>query len=149
MAWPHPGQGKPKANAGAAVIAGFLGLVIAGMFVWFAVWNLDFVDTIGVWRSTERINVIFGFATAAFMVTASVFTVARTITGAWVLCVMSVVEALMVVVVSPLLLNVDFDAHMEFVFGFHRANGVAMAIAAAAKSYGRPFTLQPHAGQPR
>ncbi|WP_243727214.1 hypothetical protein [Actinocrispum wychmicini] len=148
---------RPRANAAAAATAGILALITAGMLVWFALYNVDIAGQPDVgWSSLEVQNVLGGVIGAVLLVVAAGFTFARKIPGAWTLCVVCVLFTV-VDFVSPLLRGADFDAHVKFLFGFARSNGVAIglsiifgvltaimaAVAGSTKSYG-PTTATPY-----
>ncbi|WP_425425956.1 serine/threonine-protein kinase [Amycolatopsis xylanica] len=143
---------RPKVNATAAAIAGSLGLATAGTQFWFAIASIEISGPLDEWSSLAWVNVLGGLIAALCLLAAAAFTFARTVAGAWSLCALC---ALFVaaVFVSPLARGADFGAQLDFVFGFHKANGVAAgltvvsgflaaisaAIAASVQSHLRHF----------
>ncbi|WP_433178534.1 serine/threonine-protein kinase [Actinoallomurus sp. CA-150999] len=152
---PHPHM--PRANAEAAVIAGILALLTAGILVWFALYNVVYANgPTGRWSSLMLENVFGGVIGAGSLLVAAGFTVARRISGAWTLCALCGLYVVAILVAQPLLGSTTFGAQLTWVFGFHKSNGVAMglavifgvltaimaAIAGGVKSYG-PTTATP------
>ncbi|GAB3971339.1 hypothetical protein GCM10029978_115980 [Actinoallomurus acanthiterrae] len=156
---PHPGMPppRPRENVAAAVIAGILALLTAGMLVWSALYNVVYANgPTGRWSSLVLENVLTGVIGAGSLLVAAGFTLARRISGAWTLCALCVLYVVAILVAQPLLGSTTFGAQLRWVFGFHKSNGVAMgltiifgvltaitaAIAASVKSYG-PTTATP------
>ncbi|MFD8500205.1 hypothetical protein [Amycolatopsis sp. NPDC059657] len=97
-------------------------------------------------------NVLGGFIAALCLLVTAAFTFARAIWGAWALCALCVLFVA-AVFASPLVRGADFGAQLDFVFGFHKANGIAAgltavgglltaisaAIAASVRSHPRHF----------
>lgn len=148
---------RPRANAAAAVIAGILALLTAGMLVWFELQNVVYATgPTGRWSSLGLENVITAVISAGALLVAAGFTFARRISGAWTLCALCVLYVVAILVAQPLLGTTTFGAQLKWVFGFHKSNGVAMglaiifgvltaimaAIAGSVKSYG-PTTAPP------
>jgi hypothetical protein len=148
---------RPRANIAAAVIAGILALLTAGMFVLFALYNVVYPNgPTGRWSSLRLENVFGGVIAAGLLLVAAGFTVARRISGAWTLCGLCLLYVVVTIFVSPLLNGTAFSAQLNFVFGFHKINGIALAlaiifgvltaimaaIAGSMKSYG-PTTVTP------
>ena len=129
--YPHPQAVRLRANAGASVLAGLLAVLTAGLLVWFAVANVQEHDYPAPWPSVVRINVIGGFGAAGVLALAAMFTFARTVAGAWTLGVASLFFATMIII-TPLLRNQDVSAHFDWVFGFHKATGVAIGLVVIA-----------------
>lgn len=132
---PQPGYPLPfgaplrrRANAVASVLAGLLALLTAGLLVWFAVANIPANNTPEPWPSVVRMNVIGGFVAAAWLLIAALLTFARTVPGAWTLSATSLFFAIMITVLSPLLRGQSVGAQLDFVFGFHKATGVAIGL---------------------
>jgi len=157
FAWrPSPGMPppRPRANAAAAVIAGILALLAAGMLVWFALYNV--VQAGGHWSSVVLVNVVGGVIGAGFLSLAAGFTFARRISGAWTLCALSGLYVVATIFLAPLLWGTGLDAQLKFVFGFEQGDDVAAglaiifsaltaimaAVAGIVKSYG-PTTFTP------
>lgn len=122
--WPEQ-PGKPRTNAVAAAVAGLLALVTAGLQIWFAVANIEAFDT--PWPSVVTVNVYGGFASAGVLLLAATITFTRSATGAWILAGLCLFFVIMIVI-SPLLRGESLSAHMTFVFGFHKATGVATGL---------------------
>lgn len=116
-----------RANPGASVLAGLLALLTAGLLIWFAVANMREHDYPAPWPSVVRTNVIGGFGAAGVLVIAAVFTFARTLVGASTLGVASLFFVTMIIV-TPLLRGQDVSAHLDWVYGFHKATGVAIGL---------------------
>lgn len=161
--WPSPlaAPPRPRANAAAAVIAGILALLIAGMLVWFALYNVGYATGgTGRWSSLVLQNVLGGVVGAGLLLVAAGFTFARRISGAWTLCALCVLYVVAPLVVAPLLHGTPFGAQLKWIFGFDRSDGVAIAlavifgvltaiiaaIAGSVKSYGPSTTMPPRHG---
>lgn len=129
--YPYPQPVRLRANPGASVLAGLLALLTAGLFVWFAVANIEEHDYPEPWPSVVRINVIGGFCAAGVLAIAAMFTFARTLAGAWTLGVVSLFFATMIVI-TPLLRDQDVSAHLDWAFGFHKPTGVAIGLTVIA-----------------
>ncbi|MBO2447915.1 serine/threonine protein kinase [Actinomadura barringtoniae] len=149
---------RPGAYGAAAVIAGILALLTAGMLVWFALYNVVYASGAGGrWSSLVVENVLGGFISAGVLLVAAGFTVARSIPGAWTLCALCVFYAVATIFLGPLQGSTTLGAQLTFVFGFGKSNGIAVglsiifgvltaimaAIAGSVKSYG-PTTATPH-----
>ncbi|AUI60849.1 hypothetical protein [Amycolatopsis sp. BJA-103] len=121
---------KPRANAAAAMIAGSLALLTAGMLVWFVLYNVVHANgATGQWSGVEMQNVAFGvISTGALVVTAG-FTFARRISGAWTLFGLCALFAVAMLIAAPLLWGTPLDAQLKWIFGFDKSNGVAIALA--------------------
>lgn len=123
--YPYPQPVRPRANPGASVLAGLLALLTACLLVWFAVANIEaFVKP---WPSVVTVNVIGGFCAAGLLAIIAVFTFARTIAGAWTLIVTNVFFVV-INIVAPLLRSQSLGAHLDWMFGFHKATGVAIGL---------------------
>jgi len=108
-----------------------LALLTAGLLIWFAVANMQEHDYPEPWPSVVRINVIGGFGAAGVLVIAAMFTFARTLVGAWTLGIASLFFVTMIIV-APLLRGQDVSAHLDWVFGFGKATGVAIGLTVIA-----------------
>ncbi|MEU8801875.1 serine/threonine-protein kinase [Spirillospora sp. NPDC048819] len=129
---PHPDMPPPapRANAAAAVIAGVLALLAAGMIVWFALYNLVYAfGPTGRWSSIVLVNVLGGLIGAVLLVVAAGFTFARRIFGAWTLCALCGLYVVASIFVGPLLWETAFITQLKFLFGADGGDGVAMALA--------------------
>ncbi|CAM3371671.1 hypothetical protein [Stackebrandtia soli] len=141
---------RPRANAAAAVIASILALLTVGMFVWFALYNV--VHATGPTDLGSNLlleNVLGGAIGAGALLVAAGFTFTRRVAGAWTLCALCVVYVVATTFMAPLLRGTAVDAQLKWIFGFDKANGVAVglamilsvltatvaAIAASVKSY--------------
>ncbi|MFI9560961.1 hypothetical protein [Nonomuraea endophytica] len=147
---------RPRANAAAAVIAGILALITAGMLVWFALNDALYGIRHDDWSSLVLQNVIAGVIGAGLLLVAAGFTFARRIPGAWTLCALCGLFVVANLVLAPLLNGTPFGAQFKFLFGFDKVNGTAAglatifsaltaimaAIAGSVKSYG-PATAAP------
>ncbi|MFK0250123.1 hypothetical protein ACIQUM_35940 [Amycolatopsis azurea] len=121
---------KPRANAGAAITAGFLGLLTAAMIVWFALYNVVYaLDPDGGWSGSVAQNVVGGIVTAGLLTVAAGFTFARRIPGAWTLFGLCLFYVLAVFVATPLVWGTPFGTQLKWIFGFEKSNGVATALA--------------------
>lgn len=129
--YPAPGQGAPprrRANAAASVIAGMLGVITAAVVIWFAFWNIDGNGPTEQWTDQAWVNVLAGFIGGVWFLVASGFTFARRLGGVWSLFVMALVF-MVLEFLTPLLWGTDFGTHMDFLFGFHKTNGVIAGLA--------------------
>jgi hypothetical protein len=144
---------RPRANTPAAVLAGILAALTAGMLAWFALYNVVYGSgPTGRWSSVVLVNVLGGIIGAGLLLVAAGFTVARRISGAWTLCALCALYVVASIFVAPLLWGTAFSAQLKFVFGFEGGDGVAVAlmvifsvltaIASSVKSYG-PTTFTP------
>ncbi len=120
---------KPRANAAAAVIAGSLALLTAGMLVWFVLYNVVHANGVGQWSGVEMQNVVFGVISTGSLVIAAGFTFARRIPGAWTLFGLCALFAVAMLFAAPLLWGTPFNAQLKWIFGFDKGNGVAIALA--------------------
>lgn len=147
-----PGQAaraKPRANAVAAVIAGVLALLAAGMLVWFSLYNVVAAETNGNLSGITVQNMLSSVITAVVLVVAAGFTFARRIPGAWTLFGLCVFYVVAVFVGTPLVWGTPFGAQVKWLFSFDDSDSTAMAltiflavltaimsaIAASVKSY--------------
>ncbi|MFI5981465.1 protein kinase [Streptomyces sp. NPDC051555] len=135
-AWP-PGaaaampQRQPTArrpSSVAAVAAGLLALVSAGLLVAFALLNSEQAGADAPWTGVTRMNVIGGLVSAALLVWLGVSMLTRTAAPARTLAVVCGLMAVTTLVVQPLL-GVAFSAQLDFVFGFHKPTGVMIGLA--------------------
>ncbi|MEU5884972.1 serine/threonine-protein kinase [Spirillospora sp. NPDC047279] len=128
---PRPGMppSRPRANAAAAVIAGALALLTAGMLVWFALYNVVYAGgPTGRWSSVAVVNVVGGVIGAGLLVAAAGFTFARRISGAWTLCGLCALYVVATIFLAPLLWGTALGTQLTFVFGFDGGDGVAVAL---------------------
>ncbi|WP_181774949.1 hypothetical protein [Amycolatopsis pittospori] len=121
---------RPKAHAAASPIAGVFALLAAGTNVWFALYNVEVANSAERWYGLDWVNVVGGFASALLLLVTAGFTFARKVGGALTLCVLSAFFAV-AIFVSPLMRGADVGAHLAFVFGFEKANGIAILLTAA------------------
>ncbi|WP_037303565.1 hypothetical protein [Amycolatopsis orientalis] len=120
---------KPRANTAAAVTAGILALLITGVLVWFVLYNVVYASKPeGGWSGQVVQNVFGGVIAAVAMTVAAGFTFARRIPGAWTLCGFCVFSLVAILVVTPVVWGTPFNTHLEWIFGFHKSNGVAIAL---------------------
>ncbi|MEV5830195.1 serine/threonine-protein kinase [Spirillospora sp. NPDC052242] len=150
---PHPDMppSKPRANAAAAMTAGILAVLTAGMLVWFALYNVFYVGVpTGHWSGVVLVNAFGGVIGAGALLVPAGFTFARRIAGAWTLCALCALYVTATIFLAPLLWGTSLSAQLKFVFGFEGGDGVAVAlaiifsvltaitaaIAGTAKSYG-------------
>ncbi|KZB86549.1 hypothetical protein [Amycolatopsis regifaucium] len=117
-----------RANPVASILAGLLALLTAGLLVWFAVANILVNNFPEPWPSGVWINVVGGFCSAGLLVVLAVFTFLRTVAGAWTLGAINVFFVIMNLVFSPLAHGVSFGSQLDFVFGFHKATGIAVGL---------------------
>ena len=129
--YPYPQPVRLRANAGASVLAGLLAFLTAGLLVWFALANMQEHDYPAPWPSVVRTNVIGGFCAAGVLILAAVCTVARTVAGAWLLGVTTLFFVTMIII-TPVLRGQDVSAHLDWVFGFHKATGAAIGLTTIA-----------------
>lgn len=141
---------KSRANTVAAVIAGVLALLAAGMLVWFALYNVVVaVEADGRLSGITVQNMASGVISAVVLVVAAGFTFARRIPGAWTLFGLCVFYVVAVFVGTPLVWGTPFGAQVKWLFSFDDSDSTAMAltiilavltaitaaIAASVKSY--------------
>ncbi|OXM51706.1 hypothetical protein [Amycolatopsis alba] len=126
---PYGRPPKPRANAGAAVVAGSLALLTVGMVVWFTLYNVVYAT-----ESADHVsgpvaqNLIGGVVGAGALAVAAGFTFARRIAGAWTLSALCALYVLAIFVAAPLLWGTPFSVHLGWIFGFDKSNGVAVAL---------------------
>lgn len=121
---------RPRAHATAAMIAGILALLTAGMLVWFVLYNVHHANgPTGRWDSVTVLNVFGGLIGAGVLLVAAWFTFARRLSGAWTLCALCGVYSVAPFFAAPLLLGTDFGAQAKFVLGFDKSNGVAIGLS--------------------
>lgn len=136
-AWPPSAglgvpQGEPRTRPPAVVVAGLLALVTAGLLMSFAVINIANARGGTPWTDAMRMNVIGGFGSGALLVLLGVLMFTRAAAVARTLAVVCVSFAVLILVLQPLLgvsFSVSFSEQFDFVFGFHKANGVALGLA--------------------
>ncbi|MGY0231519.1 hypothetical protein [Longispora urticae] len=127
---PSAARPRPRANAAAAVVAGVLALLTAGLFVCFALYNVVYaIGPTGAWTSVVVVNVVGGVIGAAMLAVPAGFTFARRIAGAWTLFALCSVYVVAVFVTAPLLWGTPISTQIRFVFGFEKINGVAVGLA--------------------
>lgn len=126
-----PGESPPKAtaHAAAAVIACILAMLTAGMFVWFAFYNVVFAEMTDDFSSLMLVNVLGGAVGAGSLLVAAGFTFTRRIAGAWTLCGLCLLYVVAVFFTAPLLWGTPFSDQLEWIFGFNKSNGVAIALS--------------------
>lgn len=149
---------KPRAHAAAAAIASVLALLIAGMLVWFALYNVVYAyQQVGHLTSMMVVNVLGGAIGAGALLVAAGFTFTRRIPGAWTLCALCALYVVANFVASPLLWGVPFGDQLKWIFSFDDSDSGAVAlstifsvlaaitaaIAASAKSYAPTTTTPP------
>ncbi|MEY9939202.1 serine/threonine-protein kinase [Streptacidiphilus sp. MAP5-3] len=151
---PRAAQPKPRAHPVAAMIAGVLALLTAGMLAWFGLFNVLYAGHVD---SLVFENSLGGFVSAGLLLVPAGFTFNRRIPGAWTLCALCVLYVVVTLFVSPLQFGTSIGAQLNFVLGFHRSNGVVLglavifgvltaiiaAIAGSVKSYGPTTARQP------
>jgi len=127
-----PGQvapPKPRANAVAAMIAGVLAVLTAGMLVWFALYNVRYANEPGSrWTGLMAQNAVFGLLSAGSLVVAAGFTFARRIPGAWTLFALCVFSVVAVFVGTPLLSATPLSAQLRWLFSFDDSDSTAIAL---------------------
>ncbi|GLZ78446.1 hypothetical protein Afil01_32530 [Actinorhabdospora filicis] len=141
--------GRARANAAAALTAGVLALITAGLLVWFVVINIGYgTSPEGGWSALTVQNVFSGVLGAGALLVTGGLTFARRVPGAWALaglCALYVVATF----AAPLLRGTPLRDQITWIFGFDKSNGVAVgltmifgiltatfaAIAAGAKTY--------------
>lgn len=124
----HDRPGRPRANAAAAVIASVLALLTVGMYLVFALWNVVYA-TGPTGRALLVENVLGGAVGAGALLVAAGFTFARRIAGAWTLCGLCALYVVTGVFVAPLLRGTPLPVQLDWIFGFHKINGVAIGLA--------------------
>ncbi|MDH6142796.1 putative Ser/Thr protein kinase [Kitasatospora sp. GP30] len=110
------------ADAFAAALAGCTAIAL----VWFVLANVLIGGSVTEWRSSVWMNVVSGLlATLALLVPAA-FLLKRHVWAAWTLFGLSLLCVVGLFLPQP---GTSFDAHLHFVLGFHRSNGVAIGLA--------------------
>ncbi|KAA9166100.1 hypothetical protein FPZ12_003895 [Amycolatopsis acidicola] len=122
---PEPAPPGPRANPVAAVFAGILALVTAGMLVWFALYSLVHGTRTGLVLQ----NAVGGLGGAGALVVAAGFTFARRVAGAWTLFALCLFYVVAIIVASPLLNGTALGDQLSFVFGFGDSDDVAIGLA--------------------
>lgn len=100
------------------------------MLVWFALSNIEVASSRDHWFGLDWMNVVGGLLSALCLLVAAGFTFARKIGGAWTLCFLGAFFAV-VIFVAPLMRSADVGAHLAFVLGFEKSNGIALLLASA------------------
>ncbi|MFF5261648.1 serine/threonine-protein kinase [Actinomadura viridis] len=129
---PHPGRPFPRlrANAAAALIAGVLALLTAGMLVWFVLYNVVHAGSEGGGvSSVGLVNMFAGTIGTGLLLVAAGFTFARRIPGVWTLCALSAFYVVASIVVAPLLFGTPLGSQLKYLFGFEGGDGVAIGLA--------------------
>ena len=128
---PVPPPPRPRTNAAAARTAAALALVTAVLYVWFA-----FQDVLNVGGGLTGgltgmvfVNIIGGAVGAGTVLVAAGFTYARRVAGAWTLCGLCALYAVVNTVLAPLVWGTTFSAQIDWLFGFHKSNGIAAGLA--------------------
>lgn len=128
----QPGYGaveKAKANAGAAALAGILGLLAAGALVWTVVEYFVSAD-IGIdeWPTEVLVIVIVRAALALLLLIVASLTLARKIGAAWTLVILGLVTAA-TIVLEPIVLG-RFDGWFDRLFAFEDTGSIGIVVAA-------------------
>ncbi|ADD44429.1 hypothetical protein [Stackebrandtia nassauensis] len=120
-----------RANAVAARIAGVLALVTGCAIGWFALQDIFYLDAgmTGGLTSMVLVNVLGGAVGAGTLLVAAGFTFARRIAGAWTLFGLCLFYAVANTVLAPVLWGVSIGEQLEWIFGFDKANGIAVGVA--------------------
>jgi hypothetical protein len=129
MAAPIPAPVRRRANLPAGVVAAVLAGCTAIALVWFVFANVLIGGSFGDWSGMVWLNVVCGLIAAALLLVPAGFLLARHIWAAWTLfglCLVSVVG----IVAVPMPSGTSFGAHLDFVLGFHKSNGVPIGLAA-------------------
>ncbi|MEV6521674.1 hypothetical protein AB0M43_07045 [Longispora sp. NPDC051575] len=127
---PLAARPRARANGVAAVVAGVLALLTAGLFVCFALYNVVHASgPDGVWSSVAVVNVVGGVLGAALLAVPAGFTFARRIAGAWTLCALCSLYVVAVFVTAPLLWGTPLSTQLRFVLGFEKSNGAVVGLA--------------------
>ncbi|MFB9927317.1 hypothetical protein ACFORO_17130 [Amycolatopsis halotolerans] len=125
---PTPASVQRRANFPAGAVAAALAGCTAIALVWFVFANVLIGGPVGEWSGMVWVNVVCGLISAFAVVVPAGFLLARHVWAAWTLfglCLLYVV----VVVAVPMPAGTSFGAHLDFVLGFHKNNGVAIGLA--------------------
>ncbi|WP_116200274.1 hypothetical protein [Amycolatopsis circi] len=125
---PTPAVVRRRANLPAGAVAAALAGCMAIALVWFVFANVLIGGPFGEWSGMVWTNVVCGLISAFAVVVPAGFLLARHIWAAWTLfglCLLYVV----VIVAVPMPAGTSFGAHLDFVLGFHKSNGVPIGLA--------------------
>ncbi|MFE3172403.1 hypothetical protein ACFXPA_02345 [Amycolatopsis sp. NPDC059090] len=125
---PTPALARRRTNLPAGVVAAVLGGCTVIALVWFVFANLVIGGPFSKWPGMVWTNVVCGLISAFAVAVPAGFLLARHVWAAWTLfglCLLYVV----VVVAVPMPVGTSFSAHLDFVLGFHKSNGVPIGLA--------------------
>ncbi|TVT60578.1 hypothetical protein FNH05_04215 [Amycolatopsis rhizosphaerae] len=125
---PIPVPVRRRANLPAGAVAAALAGCTAIALVWFVLANVLIGGPFHEWSGMVWLNVVAGLVSAFVLVVPVAFLLARRVWAAWTLfglCLLYVVA----VVVVPMPPGTSFGAHLDFVLGFHKSNGVPIGLA--------------------
>lgn len=141
---PQQPYGEPervRANAGAAALAGILGVLAAGALIWTVVEyfvNLEGVD-VGDWPSELWTIVIVRGVLALLILVLAFLTLARKIGAAWTLVLIALLGAA-TVILEPLVLE-RFEGWFDQLFQFEDTMSIAVVAAAGLSLLTAIFAL--------
>ncbi|MUN38206.1 hypothetical protein GNZ18_16565 [Actinomadura sp. NEAU-AAG5] len=126
---PFAGPPKPRANAAAAMAAGNLALLSAGMLIWFALYNIATVGGSADPSPSPVVeNVVGGAIGAGLLFIAAALAFARRIAGVWALYALCMLYVVAILFVQPLGGTTTFGGQLKWLFGFQKGNGAAMGM---------------------
>ncbi|MFE0023295.1 hypothetical protein [Amycolatopsis sp. NPDC059021] len=125
---PIPAPVRRRANLPAGVVAAVLAACTAIALMWFVFANVVIGGSFGEWSSMVWLNVVASLIGAFLLVVPAGFLLARHVWAAWTLFGLGLLYAVVAVVV-PMPPGTSFGAHLDFVLGFHKSNGVPAGLA--------------------
>ncbi|MFD9893387.1 hypothetical protein ACFWY9_28925 [Amycolatopsis sp. NPDC059027] len=123
-----PAPVRRRANLPAGVVAAVLAGCTAIALLWFVFANVLIGGPFDEWSAMVWLNVVAGLLSAFVLVVPAGFLLARRVWAAWTLFGLGVLYAVVSMVV-PLPPGTSFGAHLDFVLGFHKSNGVPAGLA--------------------
>lgn len=125
-----PNPSPSRAHPTASMAAGVLALLIAVMFVCFAVYNVVYsYRLIGFFTGTMVVNMVGGITGAAMLVVTAGFTFIRRVPAAWTLCVMCSLMVVANFALAPLLWGIPVSAQARWIFSFDDIDSTVVALA--------------------
>lgn len=127
---PYGEPERPRANAGAAAVAGILGILAAGAMAWVVI---DFVISAGMgdadsWNGQMWAIVIVRGVLALLLLVLAGLTFARKIGAAWTLFLVALVGAA-TILLEPLVFEVPIGDWFELLFQFSGGGAIAIVVA--------------------
>lgn len=142
---PQQPYGEPervRANAGAAALAGILGILAAGALIWTVVeWIIGSEGTdLGDWPGELWTIVIVRAVLALLILVLALLTLARKIGAAWTLFLAGLLGAA-TIVLEPLVLEVPMSLWFEQLFEFGDRMSIGIVAAAGLSLLAAIFAL--------